>query len=104
LRLQYTPIAGELAVLGPVRLQAEVIPVRVTDGQREANGIAAPAVTNGAAGVAAAEPPEQPQQHAAQQQQQHAATCARERAACAAAAAAGVPGDCGTCSSSGTAH
>lgn len=48
LRLQYVPIAGELAVLGPVRLQAEVVPVRITDGVREANGF------SGSAGFATA--------------------------------------------------
>ena len=48
LRLQYVPIAGELAVLGPVRLQAEVIPIRVTDGLNEASGFA------GSAGFATA--------------------------------------------------
>ena len=48
LRLSYVPFAAELALLGPVRLQAEVIPVQVSDGLNEASGVA------GSAGITTA--------------------------------------------------
>lgn len=40
---QYAPLALEWAPVGPVRLSAEAIPVRVSDGQRETNATSASA-------------------------------------------------------------